>query len=55
MEKGIDIGQQYSPLASELQLVAGAFSDQKDREIILQYADEIEQLTAKTSEPRTLP
>jgi hypothetical protein len=40
--------QQDCKLADELRIVAGSFRDQKDREIILQYADEIEQLTAKS-------
>ena len=40
--------QQHCELADELRIVAGSFRDQKDREIILQYADEIEELHAKS-------
>jgi hypothetical protein len=40
--------QQICELAEELRIVAVAFSDHRDREIILQYADEIEHLTTKS-------
>ena len=48
MEDNTSKAQQLCELAEELRMVAGEFSDQRDREIILQYADEIEQLTAKS-------
>ena len=50
MEENASKAQQHCELADELRMVAGAFRDQKDREIILQYADEIEQLTTKSTQ-----
>jgi uncharacterized protein YydD (DUF2326 family) len=48
MDNFANKAQQHCELADELRMVASSFRDQKDREIILQYADEIEQLNAKS-------
>jgi hypothetical protein len=44
--------RQYSERAYEIRLIADTFCDEKDRQTLLQYADEIEQLASDCQEAK---